>query len=400
MRRLYLIFSVFCILNVSTTVLFATTNETISLSPEAQISLLTTSPSDDDIYTLYGHTALRVLDTVSKIDVIFNYGIFDFSKPNFLYRFAKGETDYKLEVSDFRYYLLGYTMRGSEVYEQVLNLLPEEKESLWQALVLNTLPENKVYRYNFFFDNCATRPIAMVEKSIHGTVKYAPSKNNRSFRDAINYCTRYQPWQTFGCDLIMGIPTDRRMTLKESFFIPAYLKEAAGKAEIVRDDTTVPLVSNVNILNEEVIKEPSPLFITSPLACFGLFFIIVLIITWSEYRKLTHYILFDCALFFVAGIAGCIMFFLSFLSVHPGMFPNISLLWLHPLHFIGVLFFLAKKLNNMAYWYHFINFAAILLMSVAWIFIPQHFNIAFIPLIASLWLRSGWVLLRKRNSIG
>jgi hypothetical protein len=104
----------------------------------------------------------------------------------------------------------------------------------------------------------------------------------------------------------------------------------------------------------------------------------------------------DIILFSIAGIAGCIIVFLSFISEHPSMFPNINLLWLHPLHFIGVLFFSIKKLKTPAFWFHFINFAAIFVMFVAWLFIPQHFNIAFIPLIASILLRSGWALLRKK----
>ena len=319
MRQLhYVIFFVCCLLTMGTATAYATTTiannttqQVMSLSPQAQISLLTSSPSDDDVYTVYGHTALRVLDTVLKIDAVFNYGMFDSTKPNFIFRFAKGETDYKLEFFNFKSYIVEYQMRGSEIYEQVLNLLPEEKEALWQALVLNTRPENKIYRYNFFFDNCATRPIAIIEKNIQGTVKYAPLTENLTFRDVINYCTRNKPWQTFGCDLIMGIPTDRKMTLKETFFIPAYLKDAADKAEIVRDGTTVPLISKVNILNEGVLQEEQTPFITSPIACLGLFFIIVLLITWSEWRRVKHYRLVDCILFFVAGIAGCIMFFLN-----------------------------------------------------------------------------------------
>lgn len=372
-----------------------------SLSTQAQISLLTSSPSDDAVFTVYGHTALRVYDPVLKKDLVFNYGIFDFSKPYFIYRFAKGETDYMLRAYDFSYYLLEYIERGSEVCEQILNLLPEEKEALWQALALNGRPENRVYRYNFFFDNCATRPVVMIENCLQGTIEYAPQTEHPTFREAINYCTRNHPWTTFGCDLIMGMPTDRMMTLKETFFLPAYLEGAFDKAKIVRGNTVEPLITKTNILNEEdPLPEQRPSFLTSPLACFLLFFIIILIITGCEYRRKTYYRLVDCILFFFAGIAGCVLFFLSFISVHPSMFPNISLLWLHPLHFIGVVFFSVKKYNKMAFWYHFINFAAISGMSVAWFLIPQHFNIAFIPLIASLWLRSGWALLRNKKSIG
>ena len=389
----------FCFAVLTTTAVTAATQQVRPLSPAAQISLLTSSPHEATVYTVYGHTGLRVFDPEAQIDAVFNYGIFDYTKPNFIYRFAKGETDYRLEAFPFSNYQYEYMLRGSEIYEQILNLLPEEKESLWQALVHNVRPENSVYRYNFFFDNCATRPVVMIEKNIKGTIRYAQQTELPSFRDVINYCTRFQPWNTFGCDLVLGLPTDRTMTLEETFFLPDYLKEAFNNAEIVRDGVAEPLVIQKNILAEKTNDtEQIPSFFTSPLFCFTLLFLLLLLITWREWRREKYFHLVDCILFFAAGIAGCILFFLSFISTHPSIFPNISILWLHPFHFIGVFFFSVKKLNKMAFWYHFINFAAIFVMSVVWIFVPQHFNIAFTPLIAALLLRSGWALIRKKKA--
>ena len=367
------------------------------LSQQAQISLLTGSPSDDYVFTLYGHTAIRVYDPAIKLDRVYNYGSFDFSQPNFIYRFAKGETDYKLEAKDFIYFFMEYKDRGSEIYEQVLNLLPEEKEALWQALEWNRQPENREYRYNFFFDNCATRPAFMIENNIKGFICYAPATVFPTFRDVINSCTRNHPWITFGCDLVVGLPSDRMMTLQETFFIPDYLKNAFDKAEIIREDITVPLVKQTNILTHESLKPDFLiLFPPTPFTAFILLFILILLCSFIEWRRKTYYRLLDIILFLTAGLAGCIIFFLSFLSVHPCMFPNINLLWLHPLHLIGIIFFAVKKWKKAAFWYHFINFAVVICMCAGWFIIPQHFNIAFIPLIASLLLRSGGSLLRKR----
>ena len=371
------------------------------LSQQAEISLITCSPSEDAVFTVYGHSALRVYDPVNKIDRVYNYGMFDFSKPNFVYRFAKGETDYYLGASNFSYFLFEYMTRGSEVYEQVLNLLHKEKEAVWHALEWNIQPENRMYRYNFFFDNCATRPVYIIENNIQGAINYSPPPSELpSFRDVINYCTRYRQWQTFGCDLALGLPTDRKMTQQETFFIPEYVKNAFNKAEIIREGQSAPLVKKVNILVEED-QQPAPTpFYYSPLFCFSTLFILLLALTYNEWRRKTYNRMVDILLFFCAGIAGCILFFLSFISVHPSIFPNISLLWLHPLHLIGVILFSLKKLKISAFWYHFINFAVIIMMSAGWIFLPQHLNIAFIPMIASLWLRSGWALIRNKYSIG
>jgi hypothetical protein len=400
MKRLFSFVILVCWFAVITTASsYAATQQARPLSMSAQISLLTSSPHEATVYTVYGHTGLRVFDPEAGFDIVFNYGIFDFTKPNFIYRFAKGETDYRLEVFNFNSYLFEYMSRGSEIYEQVLNLLPEEKESLWQAIALNARPENCVYRYNFFFDNCATRPVVIIEKNIKGTIRYTPQTDIPSFRDVINYCTRFQPWNTFGCDLVLGLPTDRTMTFRETFFLPDYLKEAFNNAEIVRDGVVEPLIIQKNILAEKTNDtEQKPSFLTSPLFCFTLLFILLLFITWREWQRGKYFRFVDCILFFAAGIAGCILYFLSFISTHPSIFPNISILWLHPFHFIGVFFFSVKKLNKMAFWYHFINFAAIFIMSVAWFFVPQHFNIAFIPLIAALLLRSGWALIRKKRA--
>jgi len=371
------------------------------LSPQAEISLITCSPSEDAVFTVYGHTALRVYDPEIKIDRVYNYGIFDFSKPNFIYRFAKGETDYILGTSSFSYFLLEYISRGSEVYEQILNLQQKEKEMLWNALEWNALPENRVYRYNFFFDNCATRPVDMIENNIQGIINYASESELPTFRDIINYCTRERPWQTFGCDLVMGLPTDRTMTQRETFFIPDKVKDAFNNAEIVREGIAEPLVKRINVIAEAECETPKAFsFYHTPLFCASALFFFILLLTLIEWHKKIYCRFVDILLFLAAGMAGCILFFLSFISVHPSIFPNISLLWAHPLHLIGILFIAIKKWKMLAYWYHFINFAVILLMSVGWFFLPQHINIAFIPLIASLWLRSGGTLIRTKNSKG
>lgn len=375
------------------------------LSENAQISLLTCSPSDEAVYTVYGHTALRVrdvieLDSANKriVDVVFNYGIFDFSKPNFIYRFVKGETDYRLEAYDFKHFLPEYEMRGSEVYEQVLNLTYEEKNALWKALLVNLQPENKIYRYNFFYDNCSTRPAVLVEQCLNGTIAYSDHSRPETFREMINYCTRNHPWVTFGCDLIIGYPADRVTTVHESFFIPDYLKKAYSEAWIICvDGSKRKLVAEETVLAAEMPEEiNNHMEVFTPLVCTSLFFLLILFITLFEWRRKTYFRWLDCSLFFVAGLAGCIIFFLSFISEHPSMWPNLSIIWLHPLHLVGTVLFAVKKLNKAAYYYHFINFVALLGLLPVWFFIPQHLNIAFIPLIASLWVRSGYCLFRKK----
>lgn len=391
----------------------------IRLSDEAQISLLTSAPYDEEVFTVYGHAALRIYDPKQNLDLIFNYGIFDFDKPNFIYRFAKGETDYKLGVADFPAYVIEYQMRGSNITEQVLNLQADEKERLWEALLVNYRPENRTYRYNFFFDNCATRPAVLTEKNINGQIRYNYPYDAQTFRSLINYCTRNHPWLTFGCDLALGSPTDRMATPHEMMFLPSYLKEAFSNATILSaDGMERKLVKETHIIGadegqgkkiEERIKtdpvqteeETAQIagFFT-PIVAGLLFFGIVFVITFIEWRKRTYYKIVDCVLFFLAGTGGVILFFLSFISVHPSTWPNWNLVWLQPLDLAAVILFCVKKFNKAAYYYHFINFAALTMMLLGWPFIPQHLNIAFIPFIAAIWLRSGYGIYRKKWKIG
>ena len=137
-----------------------------------QVSLLTCGPGTE-VYELFGHSALRVRQPgPGGFDYVFNYGMFNFNAPAFVWRFTKGETDYCLGVNDFRDFLFNYVMRESRVDEQVLNLTPEQSEALFEALLENARPENRVYRSNFLLDNCATRPRNRVAATLDNRERY------------------------------------------------------------------------------------------------------------------------------------------------------------------------------------------------------------------------------------
>jgi hypothetical protein len=340
-----------------------------------------------------------VKDAERGIDTIFNYGIFDFSKSNFVYRFAKGETDYKLAAYDFGHYLAEYRMRGSGVTEQLLNLHQDEKQRIWNALCVNLEPQNSVYRYNFFFDNCATRPVSIVEKQVAGEVAYHHRTQPQTFRQLINHCMRNKPWLVFGCQLALGSPTDRIATPHEELFLPQYLEAAFAEATIVQPDGSERrLVSQTQILAEAAPEELSPTYLT-PWVCSLALLASLMLITLIAWRKRRYSRAVDGILFFLAGAGGLVLFFLAFVSVHPATWPNYSMLWLHPFHWVGLVFFAVKSWGKAAYCYHFINFAALTLMLLGWCFIPQEFHIAFIPLAGCLWLRSGYGVYRYKSGI-
>lgn len=359
-----------------------------------QISLLTSSPYEGEVFTVYGHAALRVKDDAHKLDYVFNYGIFSFSQPHFIYRFAKGETDYMLGACRYSDYMIEYQMRGSSVTEQKLNLSPEESQRLWLALSVNYEPQNRTYRYNFFFDNCATRPVRLIEENVTGKIVYRWQPEEKTFRDMINYCTRNHPWLTFGCDLALGSPTDRVATAHEMMFLPEYMKEAIASAVIVdTEGNERPLVQQSIVVPADE-EEDLPMEWLTPLFCAIIICIASLVLTFYEYRKRYAGRWHDILLFTLAGIGGLVLFFLSFISEHPCTCPNWNMLWLHPLQLSILPLSLVKNGRKAVFYYHFINFAAIMIMLLGWRFIPQHFNHAIIPLIITLGVRSASYILR------
>lgn len=369
----------------------------VILSDSAQISLLTNAPWDEAVYSLFGHTSVRVNDPARGIDYLFNFGIFNIDKENFMLLFIKGETDYMVAAYPYRYYIEEQQKRGVGVVEQVFNLTQEEKQNIFDALMINTLPENRVYRYDYFNDNCSTRPRDIIEKYIKGKVEYTPTNKKQTYRDLVKECVYVQPWIEFGIDLVIGAEADEVITDRQKDFLPEYLMDAYQGATIQGDSIKRNMViSTTTILNPTPFKDSFPI---TPLYGGLILLSITILISYFSYKRRWFALgkTFDTLLFFVAGVAGSIIFFLMYFSVHPCTNPNWNIVWLNPLQIIVALLFFVKSLSKCIYYYHFINFVALLAFLLAWCLIPQQLDIAFIPYILSIGLRSGVNILQQRK---
>lgn len=376
--------------------------QSLILSPSAKISLLTHMPSDEAVYTLYGHTAIRIQDADNKVDAVFNYGIFDFDSPNFMYRFVKGETDYMVAVVPFNYYYREYKERGVSIIEQELNLNEAEKQNISNALLTNILPENRVYRYNYFYDNCSTRPRDIIEKNIQGSVKYTSNNKTQTYRDLIHECVSSHPWIQFGIDLVIGADADKLIDDKQKHFLPIHLMTSYDGAKVVESDSLHRnLLTKTNtLLESQKNVDTSSTTTNSPLIYGCLLLAVSLII--STFTIKGKYLvwgrLYDFLLFVIFGLVGSVIFFLMFFSEHPCTNPNWNITWLNPLELVFAFLFLIKYLAKYVYYYHFINFVLLTLFVLAWFLIPQHLELAFLPFILSIWIRSGAnIILRKRK---
>jgi hypothetical protein len=367
------------------------------LSDSAKVSLLTNAPWDEAVYSLFGHTSVRVSDPMQNIDYAFNFGLFNISKSNFILLFMKGETDYMVAPIPYNSYYQEYKERGVGVVEQIFNLSQKEKQDIYDALLTNCLPENRVYRYNYFYDNCTTRPRDIFEKYINGKINYTPTDKKQTYRDLVVECTKSKQWFRFGINLVIGADADKVITDRQKYFLPQYLMNAYEGATVTGD--SIPrniLLSTTTLLEAKPFEKDFPV---TPLYAGIILLVASIIVSYLTYKKQRTVPgkLFDTVLFLIAGIAGCIIFFLMFFSVHPCTNPNWNIIWLNPLQLIVALLFFVKSLSKCIYYYHFINFVALLAFLLAWNLIPQQLEMTFIPFILSLGLRSFMNILQQKK---
>ena len=351
-----------------------------------RISLLTCEPGSE-IYALFGHSAIRYENPAKQEDWVFNYGMFSFKEPNFVMRFVKGETDYQLGVVPFRYFEAEYGMRGSSVYQQELNLTNAEKEKLAGLLFENYLPANRVYRYNYFYDNCTTRARDKIEESIQGKVVYPVSDRVVSYRDILHEFTAGSEWSEFGIDLCLGSEADEPIDERKQMFAPFYMLAAARGAVIHRTDTMMPFVRKETKIVDAVLED-EPAFPLSPMACALLLLAVTVIIVGRGLYKGRQCLAWNVVMFLLQGLGGCIIAFLFFFSLHPTVGSNWLLMLFNPLPLIYLPWLIGRGIKQQKDPYHVYNAVILTSFILLMPFLPQEFNLTVLPLALNLLLLS------------
>ena len=303
---------------------------------QVDISLITCTPHEE-VYSLYGHTAIRFHDKKTGFDAVYNYGIFNYQKPFFVLRFMFGLTDYELGIAPTRGFCRYYYDWGSEVSEQVLNLTPAEKKQIKAALDLNARRENRIYRYNFFYNNCATRPRDIIEANIDGKIVYAERKDYEpSYREMIHEHTATHRWAAFGNDLLLGFKADMKTNQRQQHFLPKNLSYDFARAEIVSENGARPLIKAHNVLVPARQQKPMSGFPLSPTVTIIVFLLVpCAIIFYQEHKKRKIYKAFDVLLMLITGLMGLILA-LMFFSEHPATSTNLQVLLLNPLSLLYI----------------------------------------------------------------
>jgi hypothetical protein len=347
----------------------------------ADVYLLTCAPGNES-YSIYGHTALRVEFRGTSFDRVYNWGIFDFSTPNFVYRFAKGRLDYMLGAYSYGNFLEEYISEGRAVWSQKVNLTSAEKERLFTLINENLKPENVKYRYDFFYDNCATRVRDILAASATDTVIFPEKKKLKTFRQLIDPYQKVLPWLDFGADMLLGLQADRKATPADEMFLPIYLKENMAATFIVHDGNREPLLEQAETVVDLPAFKSGAITWLPQLVFYGVLIYVILVTLVMGIPLLGR--ITDILLYTIYSVIALLLIFTNFFSEHDALHYNLLILGINPLIPVLLYFIIAGKkavrLSRIA-----------LAISCLWIPVSlvagQGINPALIPLVLIIMVR-------------
>lgn len=366
-----------------------------------EVSIVNFYPGSD-IYELEGHTALKIT-TDDGNEFAVSYGEFDFDSPGFVYRFVKGETDYRMGVHPWQFFEYPYRRQQRRIVSHRIDMDSVQLARLESLLVENMKPENVVYRYNYVKDNCATRPLRIVEEALGDSIILGPTEFDAesawpvTFRNVMRRYHRNYPWYQFGIDLALGSGIDYPLNYREESFAPVILDSQLPHATV----NGRPLVEETTVLcdyaPDNAIQGPT-CWMFHPLTVCWLFFIVTVLVCLHDLRRKRVTLWYQAVAFAIMGLAGLVLAFLVFISVHEATSPNWLLAWLNPLCLIVPVFIWLKKCKTVVFSYQIVNFAVLLLLLLSWYFIPQSTNAAFLPLVlADMAMAATYIAVNRNN---
>ncbi len=361
-------------------------SQRIYYSDNTQISVLTCAPGEE-LYSKFGHSAFRVQDLYKGYDVIYNYGVFDLNQPLFYANFAKGKMTYKLDKSPFNYFYRLYKYENRTVRQQVLNLSSIERKELIAFLENNAKPKNANYQYDFFYNNCATKIRSVLDTVFPNQIVYNKDHitTNFTMRDLINNNIPHNSWSNVGINIALGAVIDHKASFKEYQFLPEYIFRTLNNASI--NDTPLVKTESIIIEKDTSKKEASSIFVLSPYFIFFMISIVIILITYSDFKKQKISKSLDFILLFTTGVIGVFLLLLWFATNHTATANNLNILWAFAPNLLASFLLFKKSNTNWETVYFKLLSVLILLLGVIWIFKIEAFAYGLIPLFIALFVR-------------
>jgi Domain of unknown function (DUF4105) len=363
----------------------AFTSSAQKLSSNATMSLITIGPTQKELYSAFGHSGFRVYDSALQIDNFYNYGVFNFNQPNFYLNFARGINYYQLGVDEYPLYRDYYIRENRFIHEQILNLTSEQKQKVFDFLSWNALAENKLYLYDYFYDNCATRPRDVLQKVLGDNIAFdeTPEEKSITIRGLTDIYLKQQPWGDLGIDICLGMPMDKTAKRTEYMFLPDSLEYGFDRAKIKSDGTWTSLVANkISVFESQPSKTSFSFF--HPLIIFWLVSILITFISVNDLKKGKLTVWLDRIIFITTGSIGLLLLILWTVTSHKAAANNLNVLWALPTNLVFP--FLSKFRKK--YFLVVASLTAGLLLF--WFFLPQDLHTFLIPLVAAFGVRY-WV---------
>lgn len=359
----------------------------IKLSKDATISVLTFAPGNE-LYSLFGHTGIRIIDDANRLDIVFNYGTFDFDTQGFYLKFAQGLLPYQLSCSDYNRLEAVYRMEERSIYSQTLNLDSIQKQRLMDLLLENYQPQNRSYLYNFLYDNCSTRVRDILEKGMNDNITWTAQPSEKSLWNLLDEYLCCSPWTQWGIHTILGSPATVTATIREQMFLPDYL--------MFRLDSAVyngsPVAQPIEVLYQSPEHDFGTPWYLSPFFIFAICTLgLILLLQKNRSRRLLKAIAIP--FFIVTGIIGCLIVFLCFFTKHPTMFPNFNALWANPLNLIAAFFLGKRELPWIVNKYLFVYLYILIIGFLLWfLFVPA---VPYASMVIFVWMMYLCVRLRQ-----
>lgn len=362
-----------------------------------EVSLLTADPGTE-LYSSFGHSAIRMRELGPEgRDMVFNFGTFDFDTPNFYGKFATGKLNYMLSVATYDRFIVEYDYYKRGLREQVLDLNQEQKDFLLQHLDAHYDPLRRFYKYDFFYNNCATKIRDAFDIAMGEQLVWSDSiAEEKTFRNLIDEFVLPLPWADFGIDLALGAVIDRPATELEKQFLPTYMEQAFASASIVENGVSRPLVKQSRVLLEYP-KEATQQSLFNPTGVFWLLAVVFAALTLYGFKKGKLMIGLDIAFFGILGILGLVVAFLWFFTDHSATLWNWNILWAFPGHLVLVWGLVARPNAPWISSYLLFVMGATVVVLLLWIVGVQSFYPALIPILLLLLLRANFLFYNRKK---
>ena len=349
------------------------------------------------MYSAFGHSAIRVYDSIHHIDYAYNYGVFDFNQPNFYLNFTRGHLLYKLAVQSFPDFKYTYLYYNRWVHEQVIDLNQDQKQKLFDYLQWNAKPENQSYLYDYFYNNCATKIRDVFAEALGGSIVFDDSfiTTTYTIRQLTDLYLEQQPWGDLGIDICLGLPMDKKATPYNYMFLPDYIESSFNHASLIIENGTIPLVKETIVTNPEVDNVSSG-GLPHPRIVFGVLLGIVSIISVFDFLKRKPSTWLDITLLLVTGLIGCLLLILWVATDHKAAANNFNLLWALPTNLFAAFLIFGKRKNYIKKYFGIAAILTVLLL-ITWPLLPQQLNMFLVPVVLALAIRYALnYLLRKQ----